>query len=192
MSTNQLCLSKVYASHLQEVEEFQRQVEAKIAPLETQLWKLYAELMDYDYLNTDKQDDFLQVKNYLNIQLQAAPTPPRPNSLPLVQVEPPASADTKLGEQLREAFADLIQSKQAKPAPSKPSSSQDPKKKMGKPPVQTISEQLQGMRSVQLRNDIFEKIQREVLPSNRLQHPYDHRQVNQVITVSVFSLVLLL
>jgi len=34
------------------------------------------------------------------------------------------------------------------------------------------------MREVQLRNEIFEKIERDALSSNRLQHEYNQEDVN--------------
>jgi hypothetical protein len=157
------CLNKIILSFLGDIEQSEAGMQATITQLESQLWKLFAELMDSDCLNAAKPDMFLAMKNQLQILIRDAP-----------------STELDLHEKLREAFADLqqpqkqktlaIAKKQAKPAPV-----------LGKRPVQTISEQLQGMRDVQLRTQILDKIARDALPSNRMQHEFTDTEVSQLM-----------
>ena len=41
----------------------------KLNVVEGQLWKLFSELMDDDCLNSDKPDQFLAIKNILNLSI---------------------------------------------------------------------------------------------------------------------------
>jgi hypothetical protein len=65
-------------------------LEAKIAPLESHLWRLFAELMDTDCLNSTNLEQFLPMKNKVQIKM--------------VLGDKPALS---INESLKEAFADL-------------------------------------------------------------------------------------
>lgn len=63
----QFCLNKIYKCELADVDQFQQVLEAKIQPLESHLWRLFAELMDADCLNSTNLEQFLPMKNKVQI-----------------------------------------------------------------------------------------------------------------------------
>ena len=53
---------------LSAIEEKEGAVSAQIHQYEQQMWKLFSELMDADCLNSARPDQFLQMKNKINIK----------------------------------------------------------------------------------------------------------------------------
>jgi hypothetical protein len=136
----QFCLTKIYKSELADVEAFSQLISAKTVLLEQQLWKLFAELMDADCLNSQQQDQFLPMKNKVQLKMVQDPKA-------AAKVTPFGDVEPSIAEQLKEAFADLVHSKLPKaPVEVKPEILKKPFKKGF--PVKTITEQLQGVRDI--------------------------------------------
>ena len=69
------------------LEKTEKEISMKMNTLESELWKLFSELMDSDCLNADKPDYFLGMKNRLKLQILN-------------------DGDSQFNSQLWEAFAD--------------------------------------------------------------------------------------
>ena len=194
-----LCTNCIYQGIVDGVENKEKAISDEIGSLNEKIWNLFSQLMNEDCLNSAKPDQFLPVKNLLEVKLANETRS---------DTEIETVGEVELSKQLEEAFADIDkaqpsgfqQSSQAQhPVLQHMSSqggfgSQSSLMRPGNPgapsihrkksygwsqsgnyalkeakKIQTFQQQLQEYKDQKLRNDILSKVQTELLPSNRLQ-----------------------
>lgn len=92
-----LCSNCIYQGIVDGVENKEKAISDEIGTLNEKIWNLFSQLMNEDCLNSAKPDQFLPIKNMLNVKLA--------NEGSVTATDTASEQD--LNKQLEEAFADI-------------------------------------------------------------------------------------
>ena len=67
-----ICPDCIFRSIVTEAESKEQTIAEEIDKIESDMWKLFGSLVDADCLNSAKPDQFLAMKNRLNIKLSSS------------------------------------------------------------------------------------------------------------------------
>jgi len=95
-----LCASCINQGIIEGIESKEEAISKEISNLNNKIWNYFSQLMNEDCLNSAKPDQFLPMKNILNIKLlsEAAEMP---------QSQDDTSSEQDLNKQLTEAFLEI-------------------------------------------------------------------------------------